>query len=186
MAVNKIDKPDANPQRVMQELLQHDVQVEEFGGDTLCVAGLRDRAREPRQAARSDRAAGRALDLAADPDRNAEGTVIEARLDRGRGPVATVLVQRGTLQRRRRSSSPARNGAACARCINDKGENIVEATPSTPVEVLGFSGAPEAGDRVAVVESEARAREITEYRERQRREKLAARGRRVARARSAT
>src|SRR5208283_3226673 len=102
------------------------------------------------------------LDLVADPDRNAEGTVIEARLDRGRGPVATVLVQRGT--RRVRA------------LIDDKGANVESAGPSFPVEVLGFSGAPEAGDRVAVVETEARAREITEYRERQKRDQAAARG----------
>ena len=109
------------------------------------------------------------------PDRGAEGTVIEARLDRGRGPVATVLVQRGTLKVGALVVAGSHWGRVRA-LIDDKGGALDAAKPSTPVEVLGFSGAPEAGDRVAVVESEARAREITEYRERQRREKLAARG----------
>jgi translation initiation factor IF-2 len=118
------------------------------------------------------------LDLVADPDRSAEGTVIEARLDRGRGPVATVLVQRGTLKVGALVVAGSQWGRVRA-LVDDKGEPVEEAGPSAPVEVLGFSGAPEAGDRVAVVESEARAREITEYRERQRREKLAARGQSV-------
>src|SRR4029077_3968373 len=113
------------------------------------------------------------LDLVADPDRSAEGTVIEARLDRGRGPVATVLVQRGTLKVGALVVAGSHWGRVRA-LIDDKGATLEAAKPSTPVEVLGFSGAPEAGDRVAVVESEARAREITEYRERQRREKFAA------------
>jgi translation initiation factor IF-2 len=115
------------------------------------------------------------LDLKANPDRSAEGSVIEARLDKGRGPVASVLVQRGTL----RVGDIVVAGSAWGRAralIDDKGANITSAGPSFPVEVLGFNGAPEAGDRVAVVENEARAREITEYRERQKREKIAARG----------
>ena len=113
------------------------------------------------------------------PTRNAEGTVIEARLDRGRGPVATVLVQRGTLRVGDLVVAGSQWGRVRA-LINDKGETVDEAPPSTPVEVLGFYGAPEAGDRVAVVEIEARAREITEYRERMKREKAAARGAGVA------
>ncbi len=180
VAINKIDKPDANPQRVMQELLQHEVQVEEFGGDTLAVPVSALKRTNLDKLLEAIALQAELLDLAADPDRNAEGTVIEARLDRGRGPVATVLVQRGTLK----VGSIVVAGAEWGRVralVNDKGENVVEATPSTPVEVLGFSGAPEAGDRVAVVENEARAREITEYRERQRRERLAAKGGGVAR-----
>src|ERR1700722_3059803 len=128
VAVNKVDKPEADPQRVMQELLQHDVQVEAFGGDTLAVEVSATKRTNLDKLLEAIALQAELLDLVADPDRSAEGTVIEA------------------------------------------------APPSTPVEVLGFSGAPEAGDRVAIVESEARAREITEYRERQRREKLAARG----------
>ncbi len=175
VAVNKIDKPEADPQRVMQELLQHDVQVEAFGGDTLAVEVSATKNINLDKLLEAIALQAELLDLVADPERGAEGTVIEARLDRGRGPVATVLVQRGTL----RVGALVVAGSYWGRVralIDDKGETLEAAGPSTPVEVLGFSGAPDAGDRVAVVESEARAREITEYRERQRREKQAARG----------
>ncbi len=175
VAINKVDKPDANPQRVTQELLQYDVQVEAFGGETLAVEVSATKQINLDKLLEAIALQAELLDLASDPDRNAEGTVIEARLDRGRGPVATVLVQRGTLK----VGSIVVAGAEWGRVralINDKGENVDNATPSMPVEVLGFSGAPEAGDRVAVVESEGRAREITEYRERQKREKAAVRG----------
>ena len=175
VAVNKIDKPEADPQRVMQELLQHDVQVEAFGGDTLAVEVSATKGTNLDKLLEAIALQAELLDLVADPDRSAEGTVIEARLDRGRGPVATVLVQRGTLKVGALVVAGSHWGRVRA-LIDDKGGALEAATPSTPVEVLGFSGAPEAGDRVAVVESEARAREITEYRERQRREKLAARG----------
>jgi translation initiation factor IF-2 len=175
VAINKIDKPEANPTRVMQELLQHDVQVEEFGGETLAVPVSATKHTNLDKLLEAIELQAELLDLVADPDRNAEGTVIEARLDRGRGPVATVLVQRGTLRVGALVVAGSQWGRVRA-LIDDKGEAVSEALPSTPVEVLGFSGAPEAGDRVAVVESEARAREVTEYRERQKREKLAARG----------
>jgi translation initiation factor IF-2 len=175
VAINKIDKPEANPQRVMQELLQHDVQVEAFGGDTLAVEVSATKNINLDKLLEAIALQAELLDLVADPDRSAEGTVIEARLDRGRGPVATVLVQRGTLKVGVLVVAGSQWGRVRA-LIDDKGETVERAGPSTPVEVLGFSGAPEAGDRVAVVESEARAREITEYRERQRRDKLAARG----------
>jgi translation initiation factor IF-2 len=175
VAVNKIDKPEANPQRVMQELLQHDVQVESFGGDTLAVEVSATKNINLDKLLEAIALQAELLDLVADPDRSAEGTVIEARLDRGRGPVATVLVQRGTLRVGALVVAGSNWGRVRA-LIDDKGEIVQEAGPSMPVEVLGFSGAPEAGDRVAVVETEARAREITEYRERQKREKLAARG----------
>jgi translation initiation factor IF-2 len=175
VAVNKIDKPEADPQRVMQELLQHDVQVEAFGGDTLAVEVSATKGTNLDKLLEAIALQAELLDLVADPDRSAEGTVIEARLDRGRGPVATVLVQRGTLKVGALVVAGSHWGRVRA-LIDDKGETLEAAKPATPVEVLGFSGAPDAGDRVAVVESEARAREITEYRERQRREKLAARG----------
>ena len=175
VAVNKIDKPEADPQRVMQELLQHDVQVEAFGGDTLAVEVSATKHLNLDKLLEAIALQAELLDLVADPDRNAEGTVIEARLDRGRGPVATVLVQRGTLRVGALVVAGSEWGRVRA-LIDDKGANVESAGPSFPVEVLGFSGAPEAGDRVAVVETEARAREITEYRERQKREKLAARG----------
>ena len=175
VAVNKIDKPEADPQRVMQELLQHDVQVEAFGGDTLAVEVSATKGTNLDKLLEAIALQAELLDLVADPDRSAEGTVIEARLDRGRGPVATVLVQRGTLKVGALVVAGSHWGRVRA-LIDDKGATLEAAKPSTPVEVLGFSGAPEAGDRVAVVESEARAREITEYRERQRREKAVARG----------
>src|SRR5690606_36362905 len=114
------------------------------------------------------------LDLKANPDRAAEGTVIEAKLDRGRGPVATVLVQRGTLKVGDLVVAGAEWGRVRA-LVSDTGETISRAGPSTPVEVLGFSGTPDAGDRLAVVENESRAREVTEYRVRQKREKSSAR-----------
>jgi translation initiation factor IF-2 len=180
VAINKIDKHEANPQRVQQELLQHDVQVEAFGGDTLSVEVSATKHLNLDKLLEAIALQAELLDLVADPDRNAEGTVIEARLDRGRGPVATVLVQRGTLKVGQIVVAGSQWGRVRA-LINDLGENIPEALPSMPAEVLGFDGAPEAGDRVAAVENEARAREITEYRERQKREKAAARGVGVAR-----
>src|SRR5438067_5625766 len=114
------------------------------------------------------------LELRANPDRPAEGTVIEAKLDRGRGPVATVLVQRGTLHVGDLIVAGAEWGRVRA-LVSDTGAPVSAAGPSTPVEVLGFTGTPEAGDRLAVVENDARAREVTDYRARQKREKVAAR-----------
>jgi translation initiation factor IF-2 len=175
VAINKVDKPDANPQRVMQELLQHDVQVEAFGGEALAVEVSATKHINLDKLLEAIALQAELLDLVADPARGAEGTVIEARLDRGRGPVATVLVQRGTLSVGDLVVAGSSWGRVRA-LINDKGQNVDEAPPSMPVEVLGFSGAPEAGDRVAVVETEGRAREITEYRERMKRDKAAARG----------
>jgi translation initiation factor IF-2 len=175
VAINKIDKPDANPDRVSTELLQHEVQVESFGGETLAVEVSATKHTNLDKLLEAIALQAELLDLKADPNRGAEGAVIEARLDRGRGPVATILVQRGTLRVGDIVVAGSQWGRVRA-LIDDKGANVEEAGPSTPVEVLGFSGAPEAGDRVAVVENEARAREITEYRERQKRDKVAARG----------
>ncbi|MGJ0395976.1 MAG: translation initiation factor IF-2 [Methylocystis sp.] len=175
VAINKIDKPDAKPERVRTELLQHEVQVESLGGETLEVEVSAKLKTNLDRLLEAIALQSEVLDLKANPGRAAEGTVIEARLDKGRGPVATVLVQRGTL----RVGDIAVAGAQWGRVralLDDQGVSRQEAGPSFPVEILGFSGTPEAGDRVAVVESEARAREITEYRERQRRDKLAARG----------
>ncbi len=175
VAINKMDKPDAQAERVRTELLQYEVQVESMGGDTLEieVSALKRTNLDKLLEAISLQA--ELLDLRASPDRGGEGTVIEARLDRGRGPVATVLVQRGTLHTGDIIVAGSQWGRVRA-LIDDKGMNSAAAGPSAPVEVLGFSGAPEAGDRVAVVESEARAREITEYRDRQKRDTAAARG----------
>jgi len=175
VAINKIDKPDAKPDRVRTELLQHDVQVESMGGETLEVEVSATKQTNLDKLLEAIALQAEVLDLKANPDRAAEGTVIEARLDRGRGPVATVLVQRGTLDVGDIVVAGTQWGRVRA-LLDDKGEAVLDAAPSAPVEVLGFSGAPEAGDRVAVVESEARAREITDYRERQKRDKIAARG----------
>jgi translation initiation factor IF-2 len=175
VAINKIDKPDAKPERVRTELLQYEVQVESLGGDVIEVEVSATKRMNLDRLLEMIALQAEVLDLKANPDRAAEGTVIEARLDRGRGPVATVLVQRGTLKVGDLIVAGAQWGRVRA-LIDDMGKNRPSAAPSMPVEVLGFSGAPEAGDRVAVVESEARAREITEYRERQKREKAAVRG----------
>ncbi|MCK0206895.1 translation initiation factor IF-2 [Starkeya koreensis] len=174
VAINKIDKPDAKPERVRSELLQYEVQVESLGGDTLEVEVSAKAQTNLDKLLEAITLQAEVLDLKANPDRVAEGTVIEAKLDRGRGPVATVLVQRGTLHVGDIVVAGAEFGRVRA-LIDDKGANVTEAGPSFPVEVLGFNGTPEAGDRLAVVESEARAREITDYRQRQKREKAAAR-----------
>ena len=183
VAINKIDKPDAKPERVRTELLQHEIQVESLGGDVLDVEVSATKKINLDKLLETIVLQAEMLDLKANPDRPAEGTVIEAKLDRGRGPVATVLVQRGTLQVGDIVVAGAEWGRVRA-LVNDTGETVQAAGPSAPVEVLGFAGAPEAGDRLAVVESEARAREVTEYRARQKREKTAARDRhaRLARA----
>ncbi|MCK0199049.1 translation initiation factor IF-2, partial [Ancylobacter sp. 6x-1] len=174
VAINKIDKPDAKPERVRTELLQHEVQVESMGGETLEVEVSAKAHTNLDKLLEAITLQAEVLDLKANPDRDAEGTVIEAKLDRGRGPVATVLVQRGTLHVGDIVVAGAEWGRVRA-LIDDKGANVATAAPSFPAEVLGFNGTPEAGDRLAVVESEARAREITDYRQRQKREKAAAR-----------
>jgi translation initiation factor IF-2 len=175
VAINKIDKPGTKPERVRSELLQHEVQVESLGGETLEVEVSATKNINLDKLLDLISLQAELLDLRANPARPAEGTVIEARLDKGRGPVATVLVQRGTLKVGDVIVGGSQWGRVRA-LLGDKGETRIDAGPSTPVEILGFSGSPEAGDRVAVVETETRAREITEYRERQKRDKAAARG----------
>ena len=175
VAINKIDKPGAKPERVRSELLHYDVQVESMGGDTLEIEVSALKRTNLDKLLEAIELQAEVLDLKADPTRAAEGTVIEARLDRGRGPVATVLVQRGSLEVGDIVVAGSQWGRVRA-LLDDRGETVTQARPSFPVEVLGFSGAPDAGDRVAVVDNEARAREITEYRERQKREKLSVRG----------
>jgi translation initiation factor IF-2 len=175
VAINKMDKPGADPNRVRTDLLQHEVVVESMSGETLEVpvsalqkTGL-DKLLEAIQLQ------AELLDLKANPDRSAEGVVIEAKLERGRGPVGTVLVQRGTL----RVGDIIVAGSAWGRVralIDDRAEPVTAAGPSVPVEILGFDSAPEAGDPFAVVESEARAREITDYRMRKRRQTLGSAG----------
>jgi translation initiation factor IF-2 len=174
VAINKIDKPDAKPERVRTELLQYEVQVESMGGETLEVEVSAKERRNLDKLLDAIALQSEVLELKSNPDREAEGTVIEAKLDRGRGPVATVLVQRGTLHTGDIVVAGSEYGRVRA-LISDLGSSIAEAGPSVPVEVLGFNGAPEAGDRLAVVPNEARAREITEYRQRQKRERMAVR-----------
>jgi translation initiation factor IF-2 len=174
VAINKIDRPDAKPERVRTELLQHEVQVETLGGEVLDVEVSATKKLNIDRLLETIGLQSEILDLKANPNRPAEGTVIEAKLDRGRGPVATVLVQRGTL----RGGDLVVAGAEWGRVralVSDTGMPVEAAGPSTPVEVLGFNGTPDAGDRLAVVQSEARAREVTAYRARQRRDKMAAR-----------
>ncbi|WP_375455363.1 translation initiation factor IF-2 [uncultured Methylobacterium sp.] len=174
VAINKIDKPEAKPQRVRTELLQHDIQVESMGGETLefeVSAKTGDGLPELLEGLQLQ---AEIMALRANEKRDGEGTVIEAKLDRGRGPVATVLVQRGTLFTGDIVVAGAEWGRVRA-LIDDQGENIQYAGPSVPVEVLGFNGTPDAGDRVVVVPNEARAREVTEYRARTKRERQNAR-----------
>jgi translation initiation factor IF-2 len=174
VAINKIDKPGANPNRVRTELLQHEVQVESLGGEVLDVEVSATKKLNLDKLLETLALQAEVLELKANPDRPAEGTVIEAKLDRGRGPVATVLVQRGTLHPGDIVVAGAEWGRVRA-LISDTGKPLTSAGPSMPVEVLGFNGTPDAGDRLAVVESESRAREVTDYRARQKREKMAAR-----------
>jgi translation initiation factor IF-2 len=174
VAINKIDRPDAKPERVRTELLQHEIQVETLGGEVLDVEVSATKKLNVDKLLETIGLQSEILDLRANPNRPAEGTVIEAKLDRGRGPVATVLVQHGTL----RVGDIVVAGADWGRVralMSDTGAPVDSAGPSTPVEVLGFNGTPEAGDRLAVVDSEARAREVTDYRARQKRDKVAAR-----------
>ena len=173
VAINKIDKPDGDPQRVRTELLQHSVIVESMSGETLEVevSALKKQGLDDLLEAIHNQA--ELLELKANPDRRAEGIVVEAQLERGRGPVGTMLVQRGTIKVGQIIVAGRAWGKVRA-LINDRGENVVEAGPSVPVEVLGFNTAPEAGDQFAIVESEARAREITEYRIKKRRDIRAA------------
>jgi len=164
VAINKMDKPDANPQRVREQLLQHEVMVEAMGGDVqdVEVSALKKQNLEGLLEAINLQA--EILELKANAGRPAEGAVVEAKLDKGRGPLATVLVQRGTLRVGDVFVVGAVPGKVRA-MIDDKGRQVKEAGPSVPVEVLGLSGVPSAGDTLTVVENEARAREVAEYRQ---------------------
>jgi translation initiation factor IF-2 len=175
VAINKIDKPQADPNRVRTELLQHEIVVESMSGDTLEVSVSALKRTNLDKLLEAIALQAELLDLKANPDRLADGFVIEAKLERGRGPVGTLLVQRGTI----RVGDIIVAGSSWGRVralIDDTGRNVERAGPSVPVEVLGFDNAPEAGDQFAVVESEARAREITDYRIRKRRETLGTAG----------
>ena len=178
VAINKIDREGADPNKVRTELLQHEVIVEAMSGDVLDVECSALTGQGLDTLMENIVLQAELLELKANPDRAAEGAVIEAKLDTGRGPVATVLVQRGTL----RSGDIFVVGEQWGKVralMNDQGERVKEAGPSVPVEVLGLNGTPEAGDVLNVVESEAKAREIADYRQRSAREKQAAQGARA-------
>ena len=175
VAINKIDKPDANPQRVINELLQHEIVVESLGGDTQAIQVSATQKMGLDDLVEAILLQAEVMDLRANPDRSAEGVIIESKLDRGRGPVATVLVNRGTLKR----GDIVVAGAAWGRVralVNERNEQVQTAGPSEPVEILGLDETPEPGEPFAVVENDARARELTEYRTRMRREKSASPG----------
>ncbi|WP_375673815.1 MULTISPECIES: translation initiation factor IF-2 [unclassified Bartonella] len=174
VAINKIDKPAANAQKVRTELLQHEVFVETMGGETLDVEVSAKTGQNLDKLLEAILLQAEMLDLKADPQRTAEGVIIEAKLDRGRGSVATVLVQKGTLHPSDIIVAGNEWGRVRA-LIDDHGRHVKEAVPSTPIEILGMQGTPQAGDRFAVVTHEAKAREISEYRQRLARDKAVAR-----------
>jgi len=175
IAINKIDKPSADPDKVRTDLLQHEVIVEKMSGEVQDVEVSAISGQGLDELLEAIALQAEILELQANPDRVAEGAVIEAQLDVGRGPVATVLVQKGTLKRGDIFVVGEQWGKVRA-LINDKGERVEEAGPSVPVEVLGLNGTPEAGDVLNVVETEAQAREIAEYRQEKAKEKRAAAG----------
>ncbi|MBU2981070.1 translation initiation factor IF-2 [Lentibacter algarum] len=175
VAINKCDKPDANPDKVRTDLLQHEVIVEKMSGDVQDVEVSAITKQGLDELLEAIALQAEILELKANPDRAAQGAVIEAQLDVGRGPVATVLIQNGTLRQGDIFVVGEQFGKVRA-LINDKGERIKEAGPSVPVEVLGLNGTPEAGDVLNVVDTDAQAREIAEYREKAAKEKRAAAG----------
>lgn len=173
VAVNKCDLPEANPAKTKQDLLQHEIYVEEMGGDiqSVDVSAKTGDGLDNLMEAISLQA--EVLELKANPDTEASGSVIEAKLDKGRGPVATVLIKRGTLKKGDIFVAGAEWGRVRA-LVDDKGKQVKQAGPSQPVEVLGLQGAPEAGDEFIVVDNENRAREVSEFRTRKKREAAAA------------
>jgi translation initiation factor IF-2 len=173
VAINKIDRPEANPQRIRERLLEHEVVVEQMSGDVQDVEVSAKTGAGLDKLIEAISLQAELLELRARPDREAEATVIEAQLDKGRGPVATVLVNRGTLKRGDTFVVGTQSGRVRA-LVDDKGKQIKEAGPSMPVEVLGLGGVPQAGDVLTVVENEQRAREVAEYRREQATEKRTA------------
>ena len=163
VAINKIDRPDSDPNRVRTQLLEHELVMEAMGGDVLDVEVSATEGTNIDKLEEAILLQAEILDLKSNPDRAAEGVVIESRVEPGKGTVATVLVQRGTLEIGHIFVAGSESGRVRV-LINDKGKNIERAGPSVPVEVVGFAGAPGAGDEFFVVESEARAREVAEFR----------------------
>ncbi|WP_170327788.1 translation initiation factor IF-2 [Ruegeria arenilitoris] len=175
VAINKVDKPGANPDKVRTDLLQHEVIVEKMSGEVQDVEVSAITGQGLDELLEAIALQSEILELKANPNRAAQGAVIEAQLDVGRGPVATVLVQNGTLRQGDIFVVGEQYGKVRA-LINDKGERVQEAGPSVPVEVLGLNGTPEAGDVLNVTETEAQAREIAAYREQAAKDKRAAAG----------
>ncbi|QYZ69653.1 translation initiation factor IF-2 [Neotabrizicola shimadae] len=175
IAINKVDKPDANPQKVRTDLLQHEIVVEAMSGDVQDVEVSAKTGKGLDELLEAILLQAEILELRANPDRPAQGAVIEAKLDVGRGPVATVLVQNGTLKRGDIFVVGEQWGKVRA-LVNDLGDRVDEAGPSVPVEVLGLTGTPQAGDTLNVVATEAQAREIVDYRVKTTRDKRAAAG----------
>ena len=173
VAVNKCDKPDADAQRVRSDLLQYEIVTEDFGGEIQCIDVSAHTGQGLDKLEEAMMLQAEILELKANPERPAEGSVIEAKVERGRGSVATVLVQRGTLKVGDIFVVGAEYGKVRA-LLNDRGANLKEALPGQPVEVLGLNGTPMAGDQIVVVQTESRAREIADYRSRQARDKEAA------------
>lgn len=164
VAINKIDKPDANPERVRNELLEHGLVPEELGGDVIVVEVSAKKHLHLDKLLETILLQAEVLDLKVNPNRAAVGAVIEAKVDRGRGVVATVLIQRGTLKVGDIIVAGTASGRVRA-IIDDKGNSLEQALPSMPVEILGLADSPHAGDQFSVVENERQAREIAEYRE---------------------
>jgi translation initiation factor IF-2 len=172
VAINKMDRPDANPTRVRQELLSYEIVVEDMGGETQDVEVSATKKTGLDKLAEAIALQAEILDLKANPSRAAEGAVIESRLDRGRGPIATVLVQKGTLRQGDIVVAGAEWGRVRA-MLDDKARAVTEAGPSAPVEILGLAGVPSAGEPFVAVDNESRAREIAEFRTRKLRDKAA-------------
>ncbi|RFB05400.1 translation initiation factor IF-2 [Parvularcula marina] len=170
IAINKIDKPNVDPNRVKTELLQYEVQVESMGGEVQDIEVSALKRMNLDGLLEAIQLQAELLELTADADRQPYGTVVEAQLDKGRGSVSTLLVQEGTLKRGDIVVVGAEWGKVRA-LIDDQGHQVKEAGPSKPIEILGLNGVPEPGDQFAVVEHEARAREVAEYRARKKREK---------------
>jgi translation initiation factor IF-2 len=175
VAINKMDRPDANPDRVRQELLQHEIVVEQLGGEVLDVEVSALKRTNLDKLEEAILLQAELLDLKSNPDRPAEGVVLEAKLERGRGAVATVLIQRGTLRVGDIFVAGSEWGRVRA-LVDDRGRTEREAGPSMPIEVLGLNGTPLAGDDFVVAESEGRARDIADFRQRRRRTAQAAAG----------
>jgi len=175
VAINKIDKADARPERVRQELLQHELVVEQLGGEVLDVEVSALERTNLDKLEEAILLQAELLDLKANPNRSAEGVVLEAKLERGRGAVATVLIQRGTLRVGDIFVAGSEWGRVRA-LVDDRSQNQREAGPSTPIEVLGLNGTPLAGDDFVVAENESRARDIAAFRHRRRRDSIAASG----------